>query len=180
MIYILSQTFAFGSLVVTCLSTWGKKGNMVTMLVLDSVFLGCCYLFLGEYSGAITSITCLCRSVAALYFDKHPDHYRSYIPYIFAAVFLTIGFITFDGLPSMIATTAGLISCFSVFSRNDRVVRISIAAVIFLWLCYDICVHSYVSMIGESISVVAAMASIYTNELLPYMKKRAVSSFINV
>lgn len=179
MTYIISQAFAFGSLFVTCLSTWGKKGNMVTMLVLDSIFLGCCYALLGEYSGAITSVVCLCRSVAALYFDRHPDHYRPYVPFLFGAVFLTIGFVTFDGLPSMIACAAGLISCFSVFSRNDSIVRISIAAVICLWLCYDISVHSYVSMIGESISAVSAIAAIYTNELRPYLKKRTIRLPIN-
>lgn len=180
MFYNLSQVFAFGSLIVTCLSTWGKKRNMVSMLVLDSFFLGCCYFLLGEYSGSVTSIVCVLRSVVALFFEKHPYLYRNFIPWVFATVYLSIGIITFSGFPSIIATSAGLISCFSVFSRNDSVVRISIAAVIFLWLGYDICVHSYLSMIGETISALTAIVSIYTNELLPRMKKTTAHAGINM
>lgn len=175
---IMAQICGIGSLVVTVLSTWGHKKNMIFMLLIDSLSLSLAYFLLGEITGALTSVLCLLRSATALYLDKYPNALsktRHYIPFIFATVFLAIGIITFDKASCIIIISAGLLSCLAAFSKNDSTVRISVALVIVLYLIYDLLVGSYMSMLGELISTISGIISIAKNEVLPWIKRSKCS-----
>ena len=49
-------------------------------------------------------------------------------------------------------------------------VRIGIAAMIGTWLCYDILIHSPVSIVSESIGFTSAVIAVVKHEILPRVR----------
>lgn len=171
--FFISQIFACGSLVVTVLSFWGKeKKSMIAMLVLDSLFLACSYMFLGEFSGAATNVICLGRNLFAIYKEKNPYFDKPVFFILFAMVHTVACGLTFTGPVSLLPLLAAYICCFYSYSKNDTVVRFGIAAMVAVWLIYDIAVGSYASIVAESIALCSAVAAIFKLEVIPRMKKK--------
>lgn len=168
----ISQLFACGSLIVTVLSFWGKeKKSMIAMLVLDSLFLACSYTFLGEFSGAITNVICLARNFFAIYKDKNPRFDKPIFFILFAVVHTIACIFTFTGPVSLLPLLAAYICCVYSYSKNDSLVRFGIAAMVTVWLIYDIAVGSYASIVAESIALCSAIAAIVKLEVVPRAKK---------
>lgn len=168
----ISQLFACGSLIVTVLSFWGKeKKAMIAMLVLDSLFLACSYTFLGEFSGAITNVICLARNLFAIYKDKNPHFDKPIFFMLFAMVHTVACVFTFTGPVSLLPLLAAYICCVYSYSKNDSLVRFGIAAMVAVWLIYDIAVGSYASIVAESIALCSAVAAIVKIEVIPRVKK---------
>lgn len=171
--FIISQIFATGSLIVTILSFWAKKKTHIfSFLVLDCVFLILSYMMLHEFSGAFTNSICLFRNLFTIFANSNSKYHKAIYYVLFAIVHSIICVVTFKSPVDLLPLVAALISCIYSYIKDEKYIRIFMATMVFVWLVYDICIGSYVSILTESISFTSALIAITKYNIVPVITKK--------
>lgn len=176
MTYYIAQIFGIIGLLVMVIGLFQKKREkMLYYFMLNGVFFGVEYLLLRAYSGMLSNIFGIFRTICSNKKEKDERLNKWYVLAFFMIGYLIIGIITFDGKGiSFLPIVAELIYVLSLWQNRVKKIKIGTLIMVVLWLIYDIIVKAYPSAITDVIVFTSTLLSLITNEIIPYFKKRGL------
>ena len=166
--YVISQIFAFLSIVFDMISIQQKKKarllNMVTVAAFTS-FLH--YVFLGAWPGIVNKTITTVRNAIAAHEASHKKKSANYLPIIFIICYIIFGIVTFDSLFSLLPMAASSTYSFVIYKCDVKKVRYTSIITNTLWLVYNICVFTIVGILAEILIIANGLIAVYK-----YRKKK--------
>lgn len=134
------------------------KALLIVNLITCAVFCGH-YLLIGAISGFVMNGICIFRNL--VYTNRDKKIFSSPVwPYIFAAIMLIAGIITWQDWSSVFVVSALVINSVCLSFKNAQHIRYSLMITCPLVLIYDVILHSYGGMVFEAMSMVSAIIGI--------------------
>lgn len=117
------------------------------------------YLLIGAVSGFVMNGMCMIRNV--VYTNRDKKIFSSPLwPFIFAAVMLVAGLVTWQDWSSVLMVSALVINTLALSMKNAQHIRFSLLITCPLVLLYDVLLHSYGGIAFEAMSIVSAIIGI--------------------
>ena len=117
------------------------------------------YLLIGAISGFVMNGMCMIRNV--VYTNRDKKIFSSPLwPFIFAAVMLVAGLVTWQDWSSVLMVSALVINTLALSMKNAQHIRFSLLITCPLVLLYDVLLHSYGGIAFEAMSIVSAIIGI--------------------
>ena len=117
------------------------------------------YLLIGAISGAVMNGMCMIRNM--VYTNRDKKAFSSPIwPFIFAAVMLAAGLVTWQDWNSLLMVSALVLNTLALSLKNTQHIRFSLLITCPLVLIYDVLLHSYGGIAFELMSMVSAVIGI--------------------
>ncbi len=134
------------------------KALLIVNLITCGVF--CVhYLLIGAISGAVMNGIGILRNVVYTNRDKKIFASPAW-PFIFAAVMLVAGLVTWQDWRSILMVFALVMNSLALSLKNAQHIRWSLMVTCPLVLIYDVLLHSYGGMVYEGMSIVSAIIGI--------------------
>lgn len=128
------------------------------------------YFLLGAYTGmAVNLVGCLRNYV----FSKQVSNNNKTTASItfFSLLFITFGFLTWQGWKSMLIIVAKVLSTIAYGNKNTTFVRTGILITSTSWLIYNCCVSSVAGVICEAFTLLSLVAGIIRLDVIPALSK---------
>lgn len=166
MVFIAAQICAFGGMIMLFSSFQAKTTLRICLLqCVACVFHTTQFILLGAYTGAALNGLALLRNL--VYANGEKKWAKSPLwPFIFSAVYIISGILTWQDAFSILPALALVLSSFALRLKNAQHSRILNFPASPLWLVYDLHTGAYLSVVTE----VLAMSSIILG-LIRYRKK---------
>ena len=134
------------------------KALLIVNLITCGVFCAH-YLLIGAISGAAMNAIGIFRNV--VYTNRDKKFFASPVwPFVFAAIMLIAGIITWQDWRSVLMVFALVINSLALSMKNAQHIRFSLLITCPLVLIYDLLVTSYGGMVYEGMSIVSALIGI--------------------
>lgn len=168
--FIWSQVFGTLAACVIILSFQFKSvRGLLLMQILSSVLFGAQFLLLGAYAGLYCNLLGLFLRVV-LYIRNSRGRLpgeregasalRSPYTWLFAVGFFAVGFLTYDGLPSLLPSVSMAVFTFALWDSNARLLRIlNFFVCCPLWLVYNIFTGAIAGIVTESFNILSIAVS---------------------
>lgn len=144
---IIANIFSFVGAILVAYSTFSKKKEKMFLIQsLDTLAYAFSNLFIGSYSGVSTNILSSIRN-----YLNSKNKNNKYINTVFVLLIVIIGIITNQkGLIGYIPIIASVeYTVFSLISKNDQDVRITLCINLALWFIYDSIMGLYPALIMD-------------------------------
>lgn len=156
MTIIIGQILGIIAVILTFVSYQAKTDKQILIILSTAtVFLVMHYCLIGATSGLALNIVCLLRNFAYFFKDKKVLSSPA-VPYIFAAITVIYGIITWQAYYS-IFIIIGLAVNTVALSRDPQTLRKSILLTSTLVLIYNIFVFSIGGIINEIVAIFSAV-----------------------
>ena len=134
------------------------KALLIVNLITCGVF--CLhYLLIGAVSGCVMNLIGIFRNV--VYTNRNKKIFSSPAwPFIFAAIMLAAGLVTWQDWRSVLMVCALVINSMALSMKNAQHIRWSLLITCPLVMIYDVLLHSYGGMVYEGMSIVSALIGI--------------------
>ena len=133
-----------------------EKKNLLLLQFIANILFAVQYILLGAYMGAIVNLISVIRC-ALLYFSKKTPH-KAFL-YIFIAATLITGFVSFDGILSLIPVANALLYTVSTWQDNMKLLRYLFIVASVLWIIYNYWVGAYVAIISNCFEIVSSVTA---------------------
>lgn len=169
--YIASQILETIAFIIVLIGYHLKtKKNIFKTMCIANVFNIAHYLLLNAYSGFITKVMALIRNLFII--EKEKD--KKYNNYIFLSLFIIcyilLGIITYKNIYSILPFTAAIIYLTACWNGDELRVKKYAYYCYYLWLIYDICIHSIAASISTLILLISTGIAYYKRKKVEYEK----------
>lgn len=172
MTYYIAQGFGVLGLLVMIISLFQKdKDKMLKYVVFNGIFFGIQYLLLHAYSGMFSNFFGIGRTYVSKEKEKNEKLDKWYVLMFFLVGYIIIGFISFDGIPSLLPIVGELIYVVTLWQKSVKRIRLGTLMMVILWLIYDVIVQAYPSLITDIIVMTSTIVAIITNDILKKERK---------
>ena len=136
-----------------------QKALLVVNMITCAVFCAH-YLLIGAISGFALNAVGFVRNI--VYTNRDKKLFASPVwPYVFGAVMLLAGILTWQDWRSVLMVCALVINSLALSLKNPQHIRFSLLITCPLVLIYDLLLHSYGGMVYEGMSIVSSLIGIY-------------------
>ena len=146
---------------------FNKHWQIVLLKTLGSLMFTIQYFFLKAYTGMAMDAIGIVRNLLFIFTVKNE---KSTIPWIilFSSLTLVLGVISFEGIISLLAIVAKLLSCISYGIKSPRVIRMLNLPSSMCWLIYNALHFSLAGLMNE----ILVITSIIIAEFRLYYKQK--------
>jgi hypothetical protein len=157
---IIAQVFGFIALAFMALSYQEtNKKELLKKQIFANVFYALQYLSLNAVSAVSMNILSIIRAVV---FGKNESKNNKIILLIiFEATIITIGFITYTDLTSLIPILIALLYTYGLWQSNLKIICIIGIISASLWIYYNLLVGAYVSIFGSFVELFSSILGLY-------------------
>ena len=143
-----------------------SRGILLFQILANTAFVFH-FIFLGAPEGAAMNLISLTRNFVFYQKDRHiKSADNQFWLYMFTAVTIAAGIITWKSWLSLLPTIGMVLSGFALYSKNPRTNRLVFFPSSPLWLIYDILSHSIAGTITEIFSLISLIIAIVRFDIL--------------
>lgn len=167
---LLTQIVGFIAMLFSVFSfQMNKHKQIMVMQILATTFFGIQYFCLGAMTGVVIDIIAIIRCMVFYHkVDKKWAAWNGWI-YIFMALFLLFGLLTWEGPVSLLITGSMMVNTLSFSFTRPKLVRATILVASPLLLLYDVFTGSVGGIVNEVLVEISAVVG-----LIRYDRKRKV------
>lgn len=120
-----------------------QKAQIISVLLVSATLISVHFMLLGHWTAAGLALLASVRFVVSLLVKT------TYWRYIFIAATLMVAYFTYEGLLSIISTTAAVLGSWATFCPDDRQLRKIMGICTSLWIIHNIIAGSPGAVIVE-------------------------------
>ena len=160
MAYIIAQIFGILGIGTNMLIYFQKDGNKLLLFKLITDMLWTVnFLLLGAYSGAAVTFIAIIRGCVFLKQNKNNSKSQVLL-LIFVFLSMISSVVTWKNAFSLLPATASIIAVYGFWKSNPKLSRILVIIISAFMLTYEIANCLTMSIINESLTVIAAIIAI--------------------
>ncbi len=158
---ILAQILALFAILFWVISILLKnKKNILLMQVIANGIYGIEYLLLGAFSAASMNFLSFLRLLVYYFYTSLNIKMPKWILFVFIALVLLFGIITYDGLISLLPIIITVLYTYAFWQNNLNVARIIYIVAAIIWIYYNYEVGAYVGIIGNALEITTELISL--------------------
>ena len=158
---ILAQILASFAILFWVISILLKnKKNILLMQVIANGIYGIEYLLLGAFSAASMNFLSFLRLLVYYFYASLNIKMPKWILFVFIALVLLFGIITYDGLISLLPIIITVLYTYAFWQNNLNVARIIYIVAAIIWIYYNYEVGAYVGIIGNALEITTGLISL--------------------
>lgn len=158
---ILAQVLASFAILFWVISILLKnKKNILLMQVIANGIYGIEYLLLGAFSAASMNFLSFLRLLVYYFYALLNIKMPKWILFVFIALVLLFGIITYDGLISLLPIIITVLYTYAFWQNNLNVARIIYIVAAIIWIYYNYEVGAYVGIIGNALEITTGLISL--------------------
>lgn len=158
---ILAQVLALFAILFWVISILLKnKKNILLMQVIANGIYGIEYLLLGAFSAASMNFLSFLRLLVYYFYALLNIKMPKWILFVFIALVLLFGIITYDGLISLLPIIITVLYTYAFWQNNLNVARIIYTVAAIIWIYYNYEVGAYVGIIGNILEITTGLISL--------------------
>ena len=158
---ILAQVLALFAILFWVISILLKnKKNILLMQVIANGIYGIEYLLLGAFSAASMNFLSFLRLLVYYFYTSLNIKMPKWILFVFIALVLLFGIITYDGLISLLPIIITVLYTYAFWQNNLNVARIIYIVAAIIWIYYNYEVGAYVGIIGNILEIITGLISL--------------------
>lgn len=158
---ILAQVLASFAILFWVISILLKnKKNILLMQVIANGIYGIEYLLLGAFSAASMNFLSFLRLLVYYFYTLLNIKISKWILFVFIALVLLFGIITYDGLISLLPIIITVLYTYAFWQNNLNVARIIYIVAAIIWIYYNYEVGAYVGIIGNALEITTGLISL--------------------
>lgn len=158
---ILAQVLALFAILFWVISILLKnKKNILLMQVIANGIYGIEYLLLGAFSAASMNFLSFLRLLVYYFYTSLNIKMPKWILFVFIALALLFGIITYDGLISLLPIIITVLYTYAFWQNNLNVARIIYIVAAIIWIYYNYEVGAYVGIIGNALEITTGLISL--------------------
>ena len=158
---ILAQILALFAILFWVISILLKnKKNILLMQVIANGIYGIEYLLLGAFSAASMNFLSFLRLLVYYFYALLNIKMPKWILFVFIALVLLFGIITYDGLISLLPIIITVLYTYAFWQNNLNVARIIYIVAAIIWIYYNYEVGAYVGIIGNALEIITGLISL--------------------
>ena len=158
---ILAQVLALFAILFWVISILLKnKKNILLMQVIANGIYGIEYLLLGAFSAASMNFLSFLRLLVYYFYALLNIKMPKWILFVFIALVLLFGIITYDGLISLLPIIITVLYTYVFWQNNLNVARIIYIVAAIIWIYYNYEVGAYVGIIGNALEITTGLISL--------------------
>ena len=158
---ILAQVLASFAILFWVISILLKnKKNILLMQVIANGIYGIEYLLLGAFSAASMNFLSFLRLLVYYFYASLNIKMPKWILFVFIALVLLFGIITYDGLISLLPIIITVLYTYAFWQNNLNVARIIYIVAAIIWIYYNYEVGAYVGIIGNALEITTGLISL--------------------
>ncbi len=158
---ILAQVLALFAILFWVISILLKnKKNILLMQVIANGIYGIEYLLLGAFSAASMNFLSFLRLLVYYFYALLNIKMPKWILFVFIALVLLFGIITYDGLISLLPIIITVLYTYAFWQNNLNVARIIYIVAAIIWIYYNYEVGAYVGIIGNILEIITGLISL--------------------
>lgn len=158
---VLAQVLALFAILFWVISILLKnKKNILLMQVIANGIYGIEYLLLGAFSAASMNFLSFLRLLVYYFYTLLNIKISKWILFVFIALVLLFGIITYDGLISLLPIIITVLYTYAFWQNNLNVARIIYIVAAIIWIYYNYEVGAYVGIIGNALEITTGLISL--------------------
>lgn len=158
---VLAQVLALFAILFWVISILLKnKKNILLMQVIANGIYGIEYLLLGAFSAASMNFLSFLRLLVYYFYALLNIKISKWILFVFIALVLLFGIITYDGLISLLPIIITVLYTYAFWQNNLNVARIIYIVAAIIWIYYNYEVGAYVGIIGNALEIITGLISL--------------------
>lgn len=160
---LASPAFYFGGLglILSIIAFQFKKHKHIVLLKLSSeLTFSIQYILLGAWTGAVLDFISVIRNFLFYRFVKKGISTTPVI-LVFGAFVVVTGFLTFDGIMSILPIISKLLTTVSYGMKKEKWLRLITLPSCILWIVYNLFVGSWAGAVTDGITLVSILIAIY-------------------
>lgn len=158
---LIAQIVGFLGLGLSIVAFQFKKHQNIVLLKLTSeLVFSIQYILLGAWTGAVLDFISVIRNFLFYKFVKKNISTAPVI-IIFGLFVVITGFVTFDGVMSLLPIGSKLLTTVSYGMKNERWLRIITLPSCILWIIYNLFVGSYAGALTDTMTLVSLLIAMY-------------------
>ena len=158
---VLAQVLALFAILFWVISILLKnKKNILLMQVIANGIYGIEYLLLGAFSAASMNFLSFLRLLVYYFYALLNIKISKWILFVFIALVLLFGIITYDGLISLLPIIITVLYTYAFWQNNLNVARIIYIVAAIIWIYYNYEVGAYVGIIGNILEITTGLISL--------------------
>lgn len=158
---VLAQVLALFAILFWVISILLKnKKNILLMQVIANGIYGIEYLLLGAFSAASMNFLSFLRLLVYYFYALLNIKMPKWILFVFIALVLLFGIITYDGLISLLPIIITVLYTYAFWQNNLNVARIIYIVAAIIWIYYNYEVGAYVGIIGNALEITTGLISL--------------------
>lgn len=130
------------------------------MQVIANGIYGIEYLLLGAFSAASMNFLSFLRLLVYYFYTSLNIKMPKWILFVFIALVLLFGIITYDGLISLLPIIITVLYTYAFWQNNLNVARIIYIVAAIIWIYYNYEVGAYVGIIGNALEITTGLISL--------------------
>lgn len=130
------------------------------MQVIANGIYGIEYLLLGAFSAASMNFLSFLRLLVYYFYALLNIKMPKWILFVFIALVLLFGIITYDGLISLLPIIITVLYTYAFWQNNLNVARIIYIVAAIIWIYYNYEVGAYVGIIGNILEITTGLISL--------------------
>ena len=163
--YVASQILEIIALIITLIAYQLKtKKQIFKGMCIANIFDIAHYLLLNAYSGFSTKLMALIRNLFIIEKEKNKKLNKKLFLILFIICYIVLGIYTFKNIYSILPFTAAIIYMIVVWNGNELQVKKIAFICYFIWLIYNICIHSIMAVIANIISLILTYIAYYNRK----------------
>lgn len=158
---VLAQVLALFAILFWVISILLKnKKNILLMQVIANGIYGIEYLLLGAFSAASMNFLSFLRLLVYYFYTSLNIKMPKWILFVFIALVLLFGIITYDGLISLLPIIITVLYTYAFWQNNLNVARIIYIVAAIIWIYYNYEAGAYVGIIGNILEITTGLISL--------------------
>ncbi len=142
-----------------------KRRNILLVQIISALLFILHYVLLGQYTGAALNFIGFCRSVVFINNGKKWARSRVWL-YIFIALCLIAGVVTWSGPFSVLPPLAMILSTVANWMKSEKQIRFITFPSSPCWLIYNVSAGSVAGVITECVTMTSLLISIIRYDIL--------------
>lgn len=140
------------------------KKNIFKTMCIANIFNIFHYLLLNAYSGCVTKIIALIRNLFIIEKEKNKKYSSNIYLGLFIICYIVLSIVTYKDIYSLLPFAAAIIYLIACFNGEELRVKKYAYYCYYLWLIYDICIHSAAASISTFILLVSTGIAYYNRK----------------
>lgn len=159
--YVLAQVMGVFAIILWTFSILlkNKKDILLSQVVANAIY-GIEYSLLGAFSAASMNFLSFVRLFIYYLFAKKEKEIPKFVLIIFCFLIFILGFLTLDGILSIIPVIITLLYAYSFFQNNLKIARIVYILCALAWVYYNIKVGAIIGIIGNLLEIISGVISL--------------------
>jgi hypothetical protein len=138
-----------------------KKGDILLLQILASVFYCLHYGLLNATSASVVSIVSILRLISIYLIEKKGRKVNVFVLVLFIVLLLGVGVATYNGLLSLLPIFITILYTYGTWQPNTKILRIIFFICGWIWIYFNYNVGSYILIIGNALEIISGTVSFF-------------------